>query len=77
MFISSGLFTYPVLQAADILIYKADYVPVGKDQDQHLELTRNIAQRFNNVVGKDYFVMPEPMYTEIPKVMSTADPLKK
>lgn len=77
MFISSGLFTYPVLQAADILIYKADYVPVGKDQDQHLELTRNIAQRFNNVVGQEYFVMPEPMYTEIPKVMSTADPLKK
>lgn len=76
-FISTGLFTYPVLQAADILIYKADLVPVGKDQDQHLELSRNIAQRFNQVVGKDYFVLPEPLYTETPKIMSTADPTKK
>jgi len=73
-FISAGLFTYPALQAADILIYKADYVPVGKDQDQHLELTRNIAQRFNNLVGREYFVLPEPLYTETPKVMSTANP---
>jgi tryptophanyl-tRNA synthetase len=76
-FISSGLYTYPVLQAADILIYKAHYVPVGKDQEQHLELTRNIAQRFNHVVGKEYFVLPEPLFTEIPKVMSTADPTRK
>lgn len=76
-FISTGLFTYPVLQAADILIYKADYVPVGKDQDQHLELSRNIAQRFNQVVGEEYFVLPEPLYTATPKVMSTADPSKK
>ncbi|PHN08246.1 tryptophan--tRNA ligase [Flavilitoribacter nigricans] len=76
-FISAGLFDYPVLQAADILIYKADYVPVGKDQEQHLEFTRNIAQRFNNQVGKEYFVLPEPLYTEIPKVMSTADPTRK
>ena len=76
-FISTGLFTYPVLQAADILLYKADYVPVGKDQGQHLELTRNIAQRFNQVVGREYFVMPETLYTELPKVLSTADPLKK
>ena len=76
-FISTGLFTYPVLQAADILIYKADYVPVGKDQGQHLELTRNIAQRFNQVVGKEYFVLPETLYTDLPKVLSTADPLKK
>ncbi|MCB0633440.1 MAG: tryptophan--tRNA ligase [Saprospiraceae bacterium] len=76
-FISAGLFDYPVLQAADILIYKADYVPVGKDQEQHLEFTRNIAQRFNNVVGKEYFALPEALYTEIPKVMSTADPTKK
>jgi tryptophanyl-tRNA synthetase len=73
-FISAGLFTYPALQAADILIYKADYVPVGKDQDQHLELTRNIAQRFNHLVGREYFVLPEPLYTETPKVMSTANP---
>jgi len=55
-FISTGLFYYPILQAADILIYNADYVPVGKDQEQHLELTRNIAQKFNHVVGKEYFV---------------------
>ncbi len=76
-FISTGLFAYPVLQAADILIYRADYVPVGKDQDQHLELSRNIAQRFNQIVGKEYFVLPETLYTETPKVLSTADPLKK
>lgn len=76
-FISTGLLTYPVLQAADILIYQADYVPVGKDQIQHLELSRNIAQRFNNQVGKEYFIMPEALLTEIPKVMSTADPTRK
>lgn len=76
-FISVGLFDYPVLQAADILIYRADYVPVGKDQEQHLELSRNIAQRFNNQVGKEYFVLPESLYTETPSVKSTADPVKK
>jgi len=76
-FISVGLFDYPVLQAADILIYKADYVPVGKDQSQHLELTREIANRFNNQVGKEYFVLPETSYTATPKIMSTADPLRK
>jgi len=72
-----GLLDYPVLQAADILIYRADYVPIGKDQVQHLELTRNIAQRFNNQMGKEYFVMPEPLLTEVPKVQSTADPTRK
>lgn len=76
-FISAGLFDYPVLQAADILIYKADFVPVGKDQDQHLELSRAIAQRFNHVVGKEYFKMPETLHTETPKIKSTADPSKK
>jgi tryptophanyl-tRNA synthetase len=76
-FISAGLYTYPVLQAADILIYKADYVPVGDDQDQHIELTRNIAQRFNNIVGKEYFVLPEVLHSETPRIMSTADPLIK
>lgn len=76
-FISAGLLDYPVLQAADILIYKADYVPVGKDQEQHLELSRNIAQRFNHQVGKAYFVLPETLYTEVPKVMSPANPTKK
>lgn len=76
-FISVGLFDYPVLQAADILIYKADYVPVGKDQEQHLELTRTIATRFNAQVGKEYFVTPEGLYTETPKIASTADPTRK
>lgn len=76
-FISAGLLTYPVLQSADILIYKADYVPVGKDQEQHLELTRDIAQRFNNQVGKEYFVLPDALYTPTPKIKSTADPTRK
>jgi len=76
-FISVGLFDYPVLQAADILIYKADFVPVGDDQKQHLELTREIAQRFNNQVGKEYFVLPETLFTETPKIKSTADPTRK
>jgi len=76
-FISVGLLDYPVLQTADILIYRADYVPVGKDQEQHLELARDIAHRFNTQVGKQYFVLPEPLYTETPKIRSTADPTKK
>lgn len=76
-FISVGLFTYPVLQAADVLIYKANYVPIGKDQDQHLELVRDIAMRFNHLVGKDYFELPEALYTETPKIRSTADPDRK
>lgn len=76
-FTSAGLFTYPVLQAADILIYHADYVPIGKDQVQHLELSRNIAQRFNNQFNKEYFVHPEPLFTEFPKILSLANPEKK
>ena len=76
-FISVGLLDYPVLQAADILIYRADYVPVGKDQEQHLELSRDIAQRFNAQVKKEYFVLPEGLYTETPKIKSTADPSRK
>jgi tryptophanyl-tRNA synthetase len=76
-FISVGLYDYPVLQAADILIYKADYVPVGEDQKQHLELTREIANRFNNQVGKEYFVLPETLFSETPKIKSTADPKRK
>jgi tryptophanyl-tRNA synthetase len=76
-FISAGLFSYPILQAADILIYKADYVPVGKDQEQHLELSRNIAARFNKQFGQEYFAHPEPLFTEIPKLLSPADPTKK
>ena len=57
--INAGLFTYPVLMAADILLYQADVVPVGKDQTQHLEITRDIAQRFNAIYG-DVFTVPEP-----------------
>ncbi len=76
-FVSAGLFLYPVLQAADILIYHAQYVPIGKDQEQHLELSRNIAQRFNHQFGKEYFIHPEPLYTETPKILSPADPNKK
>jgi tryptophanyl-tRNA synthetase len=75
-YVSAGLFTYPVLQAADILIYRADFVPVGKDQEQHLELSRNIAIRFNNQFG-EYFPEPKPLFTEVPKLMSLADPTKK
>jgi tryptophanyl-tRNA synthetase len=76
-FISVGLFTYPVLQAADILIYKPKYVPVGKDQEQHLELTRNIVLRINHFVRKDLVPLPEALFTDLPKLMSTADPSKK
>jgi tryptophanyl-tRNA synthetase len=76
-FISTGLFVYPVLQAADILLYRADLVPVGKDQEQHLELSRGIATRFNKQFNKDYFVHPQPHFTEIPKLLSPADPTKK
>ena len=76
-FVGAGLFIYPVLQAADILIYHADYVPVGKDQQQHLELSRDIAQRFNFQFGKEYFVHPEPLFTETPKILSPADPNRK
>lgn len=75
-FISTGLFNYPILQAADILLYKADFVPVGRDQEQHLELSRNIAVRFNNQF-KEYFPLPQPLFTKIPKLLSTADPTKK
>lgn len=74
--VSAGLFIYPVLQAADILIYKATHVPVGKDQEQHLELSRNIAIRFNNKHG-EYFKVPKALFTEIPKLLSLADPSKK
>lgn len=75
-FISAGLFTYPVLQAADILLYKADFVPVGKDQEQHLELSRTIAERFNSRFG-EIFPQPQVLSTETPKIRSLADPTKK
>jgi len=59
---SVGLYTYPVLQAADILLYKATHVPVGEDQRQHLELTRDVAKKFNHDFGVDYFPVPETLY---------------
>jgi len=74
--VSAGLFTYPVLQAADILIYRVKEVPIGKDQTQNLELTRNIAEKFNNRYG-EYFPLPKPMYSDTPKIMSLADPTRK
>lgn len=75
--VNAGLFTYPVLMAADILAYNADLVPVGVDQKQHLELARNIAQRFNQRYG-DFFTVPEPYIPEVgAKVMSLQDPTKK
>ena len=75
-FVSSGLLFYPVLQAADILAYRAQYVPVGQDQAQHLELSRGLARRFNSRFG-EVFPEPETLVTEVPKVLSTADPTKK
>lgn len=75
--INVGLFSYPVLQAADILLYQADRVPVGEDQKQHLELTRDIATRFNNLYG-DVFTIPDPQIPEFgARVMSLQDPTKK
>jgi anthranilate synthase component I len=76
-FVSAGLFMYPVLQAADILIYRAAYVPVGKDQEQHLELSREIARRFNQRFGVNFFPEPQPLFSETPKIMSLARPDKK
>ncbi len=75
-FVSSGLLFYPVLQAADILAYRTDAVPVGRDQSQHLELSRRLARRFNSRFGK---VFPEPrtLHTPVQKVLSTADPARK
>jgi tryptophanyl-tRNA synthetase len=76
-FVSAALFTYPVLQAADILVYRANYVPVGKDQEQHLELSRELARRFNNQFGAEFFPEPAPLFTETPRLMSLVDPTKK
>mgnify|MGYP003292823722 CR=1 FL=1 len=74
---TSGLLTYPVLMASDILLFQADVVPVGKDQLQHLEITRDIAQRFNGIYG-DVFTIPEPYIGKAgAKIMSLQDPLKK
>ena len=76
--VSVGLFSYPTLMAADILIYLATHVPVGDDQKQHLELTRDIAQKFNNDFKTDFFPIPEPLILgEATRVMSLRDGAKK
>jgi tryptophanyl-tRNA synthetase len=75
--INAGLFTYPVLMAADILLYQADLVPVGKDQMQHIEITRDIAERFNGIYG-NVFKIPEGFMPKAgAKIMSLAEPTKK
>jgi len=71
-----GLFTYPVLMAADILLYDTKFVPVGNDQDQHLELARTLARKFNSKFGK-IFVEPQGLHTQTPRVMSLGNPEKK
>jgi len=75
--INAGLFDYPVLQAADILLYQTDSVPVGKDQIQHLELTKTIARKFNKIYGKT-FKVPEAITLDVgAKIMALSDPKKK
>lgn len=75
--INAGLYTYPVLMAADILLFQSDVVPVGADQKQHLEITRDIATRFNSIYG-DVFTVPEPYIGKTgAKIMSLQDPAKK
>jgi tryptophanyl-tRNA synthetase len=76
-FVSAGLFTYPVLQAADILLYQTDVVPIGDDQRQHLELTRDVAERFNARYGET-FTLPEGRYPEVgARIMDLQEPEKK
>ncbi|HNW09688.1 MAG TPA: tryptophan--tRNA ligase, partial [bacterium] len=75
--INMGLFDYPVLQAADILIYHGQFVPVGQDQIQHIELTRDIARWFNKKYQTEYFPEAKPLLTPTPKLMSLLEPEKK
>ena len=76
---SIGLYSYPVLMAADILLYDSTHVPVGDDQKQHLELCRDIAQKFNNEFNvENFFVVPEPLIQkELSRIMSLKDGMKK
>ena len=75
--LTAGLYTYPCLMAADILLYNANYVPVGEDQKQHVELTRDLAERFNNKYSET-FVVPEPLIGKVgARIMSLSDPSKK
>lgn len=71
--VNAGLFTYPVLMASDILLYSADLVPVGKDQMQHLEMTRDIASTFNRIVGEDILTIPEARIDEVVKTIPGTD----
>lgn len=75
--VNMGLFDYPVLQAADVLAYKGDLVPVGMDQVQHVELTRDVARFFNNKYKTAFFPETKPKLTDTPKILSLIDPLKK
>ena len=73
-----GLYSYPVLMASDILLYKSSHVPVGEDQKQHLELSRDIAQSFNRFCDTDFFPIPEPVITgNATRVMSLRDGTNK
>jgi tryptophanyl-tRNA synthetase len=73
-----GLLSYPILMAADILLYQPDLVPVGEDQKQHLELTRDVANAFNRKIGQEYFKLPQPMITKsAARIMSLTDGTKK
>jgi tryptophanyl-tRNA synthetase len=75
--VSVGLFDYPALMASDVLLYNADLVPVGEDQRQHVELMRNVAQRFNSIYGET-FTIPEPLIPKIgARIMNLSDPTKK
>lgn len=78
--VTCGLYTYPALMAADILLYDTDFVPVGNDQKQHIELTRDVATRFNNKYGTDSFIIPKPLIAnrqEGARIMSLDDATKK
>ena len=74
--INVGLFSYPILMTADVILYDAHFVPVGEDQIQHLELSRSLARKFNKRFGK-IFIEPQPLLTEVPRLMSLNDPTKK
>ncbi len=74
--INVGLFSYPILMAADVLLYNASFVPVGEDQLQHLELARTLARKFNSKFGEN-FIEPQPLLTKVPRLMSLNDPSKK
>lgn len=73
---NTGLFTYPILMTADIILYDAKFVPTGDDQDQHLELARTLVRKFNARYGET-FIEPKNLHTETPRVMSLGDPMKK